>query len=161
MPAPMAPATMHRVLSRLGRITHAMTRLARNDTTTAIPSRDDRDEVGAMARAVEVFKNNAIQLIAREVELKQLNRRVDIALNNMTHGLCMFDAEHKLIVCNKTYVQMYALPPELSKPGILLQAMENYRTTVGNGAIANAEQMAAAGGQFRIYHIEPQPWCRS
>jgi len=56
--------TMHRVLSRLGRITHAMTRLARNDTTTAIPSRDDRDEVGAMARAVEVFKNNAIQLIA-------------------------------------------------------------------------------------------------
>jgi len=127
---PIGLTTMHRVLSRLGRITHAMTRLARNDTTTAIPSRDDRDEVGAMARAVEVFKNNAIQLIAREVELKQLNRRVDIALNNMTHGLCMFDAEQKLIVCNKTYVQMYALPSELSKPGILLQAIENYRATV-------------------------------
>ena len=97
-----------------------MTRLARHDTTTVIPSRDDRDEVGAMARAVEVFKDNAIQLIAREVELKQLNRRIDIALNNMTHGLCMFDAEQKLIVCNKTYVQMYALTAELSKPGTLL-----------------------------------------
>src|SRR5882724_9249661 len=141
---PIGLTTMHRVLSRLGRITHAMTRLARNDTTTAIPSRDDRDEVGAMARAVEVFKNNAIQLIAREVELKQLNRRVDIALNNMTHGLCMFDAEQKLIVCNKTYVQMYALTPELSKPGILLQAIENYRAAIGNGAIANPEQLAAA-----------------
>ena len=141
---PIGLATMHRVLSRLGRITQAMTRLARHDTTTVIPSRDDRDEVGAMARAVEVFKDNAIQLIAREVELKQLNRRVDIALNNMTHGLCMFDAEQKLIVCNKTYVQMYALTPELSKPGILLQAIENYRATVGNGAIANPEQMAAA-----------------
>src|SRR6478609_7907012 len=141
---PIGLATMHRVLSRLGRITQAMTRLARNDTTTAVPSRDDRDEVGAMAQAVEVFKNNAIQLIAREVELKQLNRRVDIALNNMTHGLCMFDAEQKLIVCNKTYVQMYALTPELSKPGTLLQAIENYRTTVGNGAIANPEQVAAA-----------------
>ena len=33
-----------------------------------------------MARAVEVFKDNAIQLIAREVELKQLNRRIDVAL---------------------------------------------------------------------------------
>jgi len=65
-------------------------------------------------------------------------------LNNMTHGLCMFDAEQKLIVCNKTYVQMYALPPDLSKPGILLQTIENYRATVGNGAIANPEQMAAA-----------------
>src|SRR4051812_717108 len=141
---PIGLATMHRVLSRLGRVTQAMTRLARHDTTTIIPSREDRDEVGAMARAVEVFKDNAIQLIAREVELKQLNRRVDIALNNMTHGLCMFDAEQKLIVCNKTYVQMYALTPELSKPGTLLQAIENYRATVGNGAIANPEQMAAA-----------------
>ena len=141
---PIGLATMHRVLSRLAGITQAMTKLARHDTTTKIPSRDDRDEVGAMARAVEVFKDNAIQLIAREVELKQLNRRVDIALNNMTHGLCMFDAEQKLIVCNKTYVQMYALTPELSRPGILLQAIENYRATVGNGAIANPEQMAAA-----------------
>src|SRR3954468_14454644 len=141
---PIGLATMHRVLSRLAGITQAMTKLARHDTTTRIPSRDDRDEVGAMARAVEVFKDNAIQLIAREVELKQLNRRVDIALNNMTHGLCMFDAEQKLIVCNKTYVEMYGLTTELSKPGVMLQAIENYRATVGNGAIANPEQMAAA-----------------
>jgi diguanylate cyclase (GGDEF)-like protein len=141
---PIGLATMHRLLSRLGRITQAMVRLSRHDTTTTIPSRDDRDEVGAMARAVEVFKDNAIQLIAREVELKQLNRRIDIALNNMTHGLCMFDAEHKLIVCNKTYVQMYGLTPELSKPGVLLQSIESYRASIGNGALANPEQAAAA-----------------
>ncbi len=91
-----------------------------------------------------MFKDNAIQLIAREVELKQLNRRVDIALNNMTHGLCMFDAEQKLIVCNRTYVDMYNLTPTLSRPGTLLQAIENYRTTIGNGAIANPEQAVAA-----------------
>ena len=141
---PIGLTTMHRVLQRLAGITQAMIRLARHDTTTAIPSRNDRDEVGEMARAVEVFKDNAIQLIAREVELKQLNRRVDIALNNMTHGLCMFDAEQKLIVCNKTYVDMYNLTPELSRPGVLLQKIENYRTTIGNGAIANPEQAAAA-----------------
>jgi diguanylate cyclase (GGDEF)-like protein len=141
---PIGLATMHQVLSRLGRITQAMTRLARNDTTTVIPSRDDRDEVGAMARAVSVFKDNAIQLIAREVELKQLNRRIDIALNNMTHGLCMFDAEQKLIVCNKTYVQMYGLTHELARPGTQLQAIENYRASIGNSAIANPEQAAAA-----------------
>ena len=33
---------------------------------------------------------------------------------------------------------------ELSKPGTLLQAIENYRAAIGNGAIANPEQMAAA-----------------
>ena len=96
-----------------------------------------------MARAVEVFKDNAIQLIAREVELKQLNRRVDVALNNMTHGLCMFDVEQKLIVCNKTYVQMYDLPSELARPGTVLQAIENHRASIGNGALVNPEQIAA------------------
>jgi diguanylate cyclase (GGDEF)-like protein len=141
---PIGLGTMHSLLARLRRITQAMTRLARHDTTTVIPSREDRDEIGAMARAVSVFKDNAIQLIAREVELKQLNRRIDIALNNMTHGLCMFDAEQKLIVCNKTYVEMYALTPALSKPGTLLQVIENYRASIGNGAIATPEQMAAA-----------------
>jgi len=141
---PIGLATTHRVLSRLAGITQAMIRLARHDTTTVIPSRDDRDEVGAMARAVAVFKDNAIQLIAREVELKQLNRRIDIALNNMTHGLCMFDAEQKLIVCNRTYVDMYGLTRELSRPGMPLAAIENYRAAIGNGAIANPEQIAAA-----------------
>jgi hypothetical protein len=34
---PIGLATMHRVLSRLGRITQAMIRLSRNDTTTVIP----------------------------------------------------------------------------------------------------------------------------
>ena len=84
-----------------------------------------------------------------EVELKQLNRRVDIALNNMTHGLCMFDAEQKLIVCNRTYVDMYNLTAALSRPGTLLQTIESYRTTIGNGAIANPEQVASAAIQTR------------
>ena len=61
----------------------------------------------------------------------------------MTHGLCMFDAEQKLIVCNKTYVQMYDLPQELAQPGVVLQAIENHRASVGNNAIANPEQVAA------------------
>lgn len=141
---PIGLATMHKVLSRLRGVTHAMVRLSRHDTTTRIPSINDRDEVGEMARAVEVFKDNAIQLIAREVELKQLNRRVDIALNNMTHGLCMFDPEHKLIVCNKTYAQMYGLPADLVRPGTMLQAIDNYRAAIGNSALANPEQMAVA-----------------
>src|ERR1051326_692813 len=56
---PIGLTTMHRALFRLRRITQAMIKLARSDTTTPIPSREDRDEVGEMARAVEGFKDNA------------------------------------------------------------------------------------------------------
>ena len=96
-----------------------------------------------LQRQSEALDKTNAELIAREVELKQLNRRIDIALNNMTHGLCMFDAEHNLIVCNQTYVQMYSLTPELSQPGVSLPAIDGYRVKIGNGALANPEQVAA------------------
>ncbi|MEA2737792.1 MAG: hypothetical protein QOH05_1099 [Acetobacteraceae bacterium] len=42
-------------------MTAAMTRLAAGDNDIEVPARDDTDEIGAMARAVEVFKQNAIE----------------------------------------------------------------------------------------------------
>jgi diguanylate cyclase (GGDEF)-like protein len=39
---------------------------------------------------------------------------------------------------------MYALTPELARPGTMLQAIEAFRATIGNGAIGNPEQAAAA-----------------
>jgi methyl-accepting chemotaxis protein len=50
----------HSVTRPLARMTAAMTRLAGGDTAVQIPSRAARDEVGAMAKAVEVFRQNAI-----------------------------------------------------------------------------------------------------
>ena len=148
---PIGLASMHRVLSRLGDVTGAMAKLARHDTTMAVPYRADRDEIGQMARAVEVFKDNAIQLISREHELKQLNSRIDIALNNMTHGLCMFDADERLIVCNATYVQMYGLSGEETRAGTPLAKIESYRAKIGTSAIASPEQVAAVAQSGQEY----------
>ena len=33
-------------------------------------------------------------------------------MNNMAQGLAMFDREHRLVVCNKLYAEMYRLTPE-------------------------------------------------
>ncbi|MCJ2079673.1 methyl-accepting chemotaxis protein [Methylobacterium sp. J-090] len=43
------------------RMTHTMAELAGGDTTIDIPSRNRRDEIGAMASAVQVFKDNLIR----------------------------------------------------------------------------------------------------
>ena len=141
---PIGLTTARKVLSRLARLTQAIIRLAKNDTATDIPSCGDRDEVGEIARAVAIFKDNAIRLMAREIELKQLNGRIDVALNNMTHGLCMFDAKQQLIVCNRTYLQMYGLPLELGLPGTTLQAIEQCRALAGSGAVARPDRSASA-----------------
>jgi methyl-accepting chemotaxis protein len=51
-------------------MTQTMTRLAAGETATEVPARDNTDEIGAMARAVEVFRQQAIEnlRLAREQE---------------------------------------------------------------------------------------------
>jgi methyl-accepting chemotaxis protein len=56
-------------------MTAAMGRLAAGDNTVEIPSRDSADEIGAMAKAVEVFKQNAIERIRLEAEQKEAEAR--------------------------------------------------------------------------------------
>ncbi|WP_456717107.1 CHASE3 domain-containing protein [Bradyrhizobium sp. USDA 4353] len=56
-------------------MTAAMGRLANNDLSVTIPYADRRDEVGDMARAVQIFKDNAIRVQALEAEQKETERR--------------------------------------------------------------------------------------
>ena len=40
-----------------------------------------------------------------------------VAINNMSQGLCMFDRNERLVVCNRRYMELYQLPDEVVKPG--------------------------------------------
>ena len=44
--------------------------------------------------------NAAKELQAKRSQLETQNLRFDAALNNMSQGLCMFDGEQRLVVCN-------------------------------------------------------------
>jgi methyl-accepting chemotaxis protein len=56
-------------------MTTAMGKLAAGDVNAEIPSRDRSDEIGAMAKAVDVFKQNAIERIRLEAEQKEMEGR--------------------------------------------------------------------------------------
>ena len=53
--------------------------------------------------AAAAGQNNELQ--KQKAELEAQNLRFDAALNNMSHGLCLYDRDQKLIVCNASYVQ--------------------------------------------------------
>lgn len=78
------------------------------------------------------------QLARVEGDLAEQNRRFDAALNNMPHGLCMFDGAQKLILCNAAYAQMYNLPAWLTQPGTLLDDILEYRSSTGTGPASKA-----------------------
>ncbi|MCJ2057717.1 methyl-accepting chemotaxis protein [Methylobacterium sp. J-048] len=60
-----------RISRPIQRMTQVMSRLAGGDTGVTVPARNRRDEIGAMAAAVEVFKDNLIRTRALEAETAQ------------------------------------------------------------------------------------------
>ena len=66
-----------------------------------------------------------------EASLMQKSQQLDAALNNMSQGLSMFDSEQRLLICNKQYMEMYDLKPEMAKPGTLIRTLIEARTAAG------------------------------
>lgn len=122
---PLAILMIIDLASRLRSVTTAMTRLAQGDTNIDIKSAstERQDEVGDMARALVVFRENAVKVHSHSEEIRRLNRWFDVALNNMAHGLSMFDGDGRLIVYNQKYLELYDLDPERIKPGMTFEDM--------------------------------------
>jgi diguanylate cyclase (GGDEF)-like protein len=68
----------------------------------------------------------------QEENLRIRNLQFDTAINNMSQGLCFFNAAHRLIVCNDRYVEMYDLPRDRVGPGTPLAAIVDMRFEAGS-----------------------------
>jgi PAS domain S-box-containing protein len=56
---------------------------------------------------------------------------LDIAINNMTQGVVMFDANERLVVRNDRYVEMYGLSPGVVQSGCTLRDIIRHRVDSG------------------------------
>ena len=74
-------------------------------------------------------------------ELREQHRRFDAALNNMAHGLCMLDEDLNLIVCNRRYLDMYGMSPEVVRPGVSMRTIVEHSISKGNYLKATPEQL--------------------
>jgi PAS domain-containing protein len=59
------------------------------------------------------------------------NRRLSNALDNMTQGSCMFDAQGSVVLTNRRYIGMYNLSPEIVRPGCSLRKLMQHRKETG------------------------------
>lgn len=83
-------------------------------------------------------------------ERESLNARVaaqnvqfEAALNSMVQGLAMYDADHRLIVCNRRYLEMYGMSAEIVKPGAQLSEVMNHSASLGNFSVEDAKRTVA------------------
>ena len=91
----------------------------------------DGGTVGIRSDITEM-KHREFDLLRISQQLHGKNRHFDAALNNMIQGLCMFDKDQRLIVCNRRYLDLYGFSPDIVKPGILLREIMKYSVSLGN-----------------------------
>jgi methyl-accepting chemotaxis protein len=58
-------------------------------------------------------------------------RQLDSALNHMPQGLCMFDKNQRLVICNRQYLELHKLPHEAVKSGQTLRQVIEHRKETG------------------------------
>jgi diguanylate cyclase (GGDEF)-like protein len=68
----------------------------------------------------------------QEETLRVRNFQFDAAINNMSQGLCFFDSDHRLIVCNDRFVEIYNIPAGRVRPGMMLTEIVDLRIEAGS-----------------------------
>lgn len=95
-----------------------------------------------------------------EEALKQQNFMLDAALENMAHGLCFYDSDMRLKVCNSRYREIYRLSLEETKPGTHLA--ELVERSMANGAFSSdyTPQQILESARARIASRDDSPMRR-
>jgi methyl-accepting chemotaxis protein/PAS domain-containing protein len=85
----------------------------------------------ALAAAVVAMLATAVTALVASFRYRARNQLMTVALDNMTQGICMFDKNERLVVCNQRYIEIYKLSPEISAPGVTIADMLKYRAANG------------------------------
>ena len=94
-------------------------------------------------------------LVENAAKLKRINGRFDAAINNMSQGLCLFDADKRLVISNKRYQEMYRLPDELVVPGTPLNRILQHYVDRGEAANLTVDQHVQLMPTQRKQEFEP------
>jgi methyl-accepting chemotaxis protein len=133
---------MLRLLMRpLGALTVAMERLATGDTSVPIAAIDRHDEIGAMARAVDVFKNNMIkadQLAAEQTAAREARSRRQDAMERDTaaFGTSVSTVMEKLVAASD---DMRTAAKAMTQASA---TVHEAATSTSDGAAKSAEDLA-------------------
>ncbi|TXN06198.1 HAMP domain-containing protein [Methylobacterium sp. WL64] len=134
-----AAFSLFRISRPIQRMTKIMSRLAGGDTGVTVPARDRHDEIGAMAAAVEVFKDNMIRTRALEVEAEQARAAAEEQRKAGMREIA--DSFEKAV--GGIIGRVSSSATELQTTASALSAMAG-QTSAQSGAVASAAEEAAS-----------------
>ena len=79
-----------------------------------------------------VIRKLAQQHRLSQQQLTLEKQRLDTAVNNIPQGLILYDTSARITVCNRRYIDMFGLSPEVAKPGCSMQDLIAHRKATGS-----------------------------
>jgi adenylate cyclase len=157
------------LIARLTALSDRMLTLAGGDLKSPLPF-GGTDEIGRMADALGVFRATAIEMEEANLkEIREARTRLTDAIESISEGFSLYDAEDKLIVCNTRYRELFATHADVMVPGTSFETI--IRTATDRGLIRDAEgcrdawlgerlKRHRAPGETHVQHRSDGRWIR-
>jgi diguanylate cyclase (GGDEF)-like protein/PAS domain S-box-containing protein len=58
--------------------------------------------------------------------------QLHVAVNNIPQGLVLYDASARIVICNRQYIEMFGLSPEVARQGCTMQRLIEHRKETGS-----------------------------
>jgi signal transduction histidine kinase/CheY-like chemotaxis protein/HAMP domain-containing protein len=94
----------------LRRLSEAMRGITGGDLAVPIPP-PGRDEIGAMARTLAMFRDSLIERARLATEREHQRRTLEAAIETIADGFILYDRDDRLVLCNTRFRGMF---PELA-----------------------------------------------
>jgi len=115
---------VNRTVNSLAGTTRVMSRLASGDVEQSTPDIHRRDELGDLARAFEVFRENAREIRRISGDLREQSDLLQTVIQSMKDGLSVFDPQGRLLTWNRQYPALLELPEGVLRPGMDLESIQ-------------------------------------
>ncbi len=99
----------------------------------------------AIKYIAERFQGTLLNALIASRDMSLLAKRFDTALNNMPHGLCMFDAKRHIVVANQKLSQQMGLPSDCDLKGSTLRNLVESVVAAGMISGFNAQSLVPPG----------------
>ncbi len=142
---------IRRITGPLARMTEAMGRLAEGDTSIAVPSAGRADEIGKLASALQVFKNNAVEKRRLEDEQAESQQRVEEEKRRSMHEVAeRFERMVKDVVdsVSSSAVEMQATARQMSVTAEETSRQSSNVASASERATTNVQTVAAAAEEL-------------
>ncbi len=97
------------------------------------------DETGMLVGFAKITKDNSQEKAAAD-RIAEITKNLDVALENMSQGICLFNHEERLLLANTRFLEIFDLPRDVEHKGLTFKAMLEgaYKPLINEPAAFNA-----------------------